>query len=61
MNEYNITSAQNIVDEELNVTTIKATIEGVEMYVPLDPANSHYAAIMEMVDAGQLTIAEADE
>ena len=26
----------------------------------LDPANRHYAAIMEMVDAGELTIAEAD-
>ena len=30
------------------------------MIVPLDPANRHYAAIMEMVDAGTLTIAEAD-
>ena len=60
MNEFNITSAQNITDEELNVLTIKATIDGVEMFVPLDPANRHYAAIMEQVDAKTLTIAEAD-
>ena len=39
---------------------IIATIDGVIMSVPLDPANRHYAAIMEMVDAGELTIAEAD-
>ena len=60
MNEFNITSAQNITDEELNVLTIKATIDGVEMFVPLDPANRHYAAIMEQVNSGTLTIAEAD-
>jgi len=40
---------------------IQATIDGVEMFVPVDPANRHYAAIMEMVDAGKLTITEADE
>ena len=39
---------------------IKATIEGVEMYVPLDPANTHYAEIMRQVAAGELTIADAD-
>lgn len=60
MNEFNITSYQNITDEELNVITIKATIDGVEMFVPLDPANRHYAAIMEQVNTGTLTIAEAD-
>lgn len=60
MNEFNITSYQNITDEELNVMTIKATIDGVEMFVPLDPANRHYAAIMEQVNTGTLTIAEAD-
>ena len=42
------------------LTSIKATIDGVEMYVPLDPANRHYAEIMRQVEAGELTIAEAD-
>lgn len=42
------------------ITSIKATIDGVEMFVPLDPANRHYAEIMRQVDAGELTIADAD-
>lgn len=29
--------------------------------VPLDPANRHYAEIMELVEAGELTIAPANE
>ena len=29
-------------------------------YVPLDPANSFYAEIMRQVDAGELTIEEAE-
>jgi hypothetical protein len=28
--------------------------------VPLDPANTHYAEIMRQVEAGELTIADAD-
>ena len=40
--------------------SIKATIDGTEMFVPLDPANRHYAEIMRQVDAGELTIADAD-
>ncbi len=39
---------------------IKATIDGQELSVPLDPANRHYAEIMRQVEAGTLTIAEAD-
>lgn len=42
------------------LTSIKATIDGTEMFVPLDPANTHYAEIMRQVDAGELTIEEAD-
>ena len=39
---------------------IKATIDGVEMSVPLDLANRHYAEIMRQVEAGELTIEPAD-
>ena len=39
---------------------IIATIDGTEMSVPLDPANRHYAEILRQVDAGDLTIADAD-
>mgnify|MGYP000954285469 CR=1 FL=1 len=61
MNEMNITSAQyqsNLSGQE-NVN-IKATIDGTEMYVPIDPANRHYAEILRQVAAGELTIADAD-
>ena len=43
-----------------NNSGIKATIDGVEMFVPLDPANRHYAEIMRQVESGTLTIADAD-
>jgi hypothetical protein len=59
MNEMNITSAQYASYNGSNVS-IKATIDGTEMSIPLDPANRHYAEILRQVDAGTLTIAEAD-
>ena len=40
-------------------TTIRVDINGVTSFVPLDPANSDYAAIMQLVAANELTIAEA--
>ena len=40
-------------------TNIKATIDGTEFYIPLDPANRHYQAIQEWVAEGN-TIEEAD-
>jgi len=57
----NITSAQHQVDIEGSTSvSIKATIDGEEMFVPKDPANRHYAEIMRQVEAGELTIQEAD-
>ena len=56
----NITSAQYINNGDGDQLGIKATIDGVEMSVPLDPANRHYAEIMRQVEAGELTIADAD-
>ena len=55
----NIGSAQYI-DEDGLKHGIKATIDGVEMFVPLDPENRHYAEILRQVNAGELTIADAD-
>ena len=40
--------------------SIAATIDGVVWHVPLDPANRHYAEIIRQVEAGELTIQEAD-
>ena len=56
----NITSAQYTVDIDGNNSSVKATIDGQEMSVPLDPANRHYAEIFKQVADGDLTIAEAD-
>ena len=40
-------------------TNIKATIDGTEFYIPLDPANRHYQAILEWVAKGN-KIKDAD-
>lgn len=41
-------------------TAIKATIDGVESWIPMDEANSHFAEIQKQVAAGTLTIEETD-
>ena len=60
MEQINITSAQYYVDLDGINSGITATIDGITMSVPLDPANRHYAEIMRQVEAGELTIQEAD-
>ena len=60
MNNMQITSAQYQVDMTGNNASIRATIDGQELFVPLDPANRHYSEIMRQVEAGTLTIQEAD-
>ena len=61
MDEMNITLAQYF-DSPItgNTSSIKATIDGQELFVPLDPANRHYAEIMRQVEAGTLVIQEAE-
>jgi len=63
MEQMNITSAQYIDDPETAGTrdNIKAVIDGTTVFVPLDPANRHYAEIMRQVEAGELTIQDADD
>ena len=60
MDNMNITAAQYVVDFDSNNSSIKATIDGTELSVPLDPANRHYAELMRQVDAGELTIQDAE-
>ena len=57
-----ITQAKYITDPEFpdEVSCIKATIDGVEMFIPINPANRHYAEILRQVASGTLTIADAD-
>ena len=61
MNEINIIEAQYQVDSVSNeATNIKAIIDGVEMFVPLAAGNRHYDEIMRQVEAGTLTIQDAE-
>lgn len=60
MENMNITSAQYTTGMDGNNASIQATIDGQEMFVPLDPANRHFSAIMKAVEEGTLVIQEAD-
>ena len=55
-----VTSAKYHNDIDGNQIGIYATVNGVQMFVPLNPNNTHYAEIMRQLDAGDLTIQEAD-
>jgi hypothetical protein len=57
-NEMNITSAQYTSSDQ---DMIVAVIDGVKLDVPTDdPTNRHYAEILRQVEAGELTIQDAD-
>ena len=56
MNEMIITDVRHLEDGE----GVLAIIDGVTMVIPLNPANRHYAEIMRQIEAGELTIADAD-
>ena len=60
MDSMNITSAQYTLDSNGANISICATIDGAEMFVPLDPSNRHYAEIVRQVEAGTLTIQAAE-
>ena len=61
MNTMTITAAQYCrdIDDTKNVC-IKATINGVDVFVPLKAGNAEYDEIQRQVEAGDLTIADAD-
>ena len=58
----NITKAKyqlNPIDSD-DKSTIEATIDGQEYSVPVNSENRHYIEIKRQVDAGELTIEDAD-
>ncbi len=72
-NNLNISSAKYVKDQETQVineenvyvsvgdnVAVDVVIDGETMRVPLDTANRHYEEILRQVDAGGLTIAEAE-
>ena len=58
-NSIQFTSAKYIALDGNN-TSIEVVVEGTTMSVPLDPDNRHYAEILRQVEAGTLTIQDAD-
>ena len=58
----NITSAKYCINLDTNENqSIKATIDGVEMFVPISEGNMHYDEIIRQVNAGTLTITAASD
>jgi len=55
----NITNAKYYAEDGENLS-ISVFINGLRTIVPLDPDNSDYREIMRQVEAGELTIADAD-
>ena len=61
MDNMNITAAQYTTNpDDGQIDMVKATIDGIEMFVSMSSGNRHYAEIMRQVDAGTLTIQDAD-
>jgi hypothetical protein len=57
----NITSAKYFTNPMTkNVDSILVSIDGVEWMVPIDSASYRYKEILRQVEAGTLTIADAD-
>ena len=61
MEQMNITSVRYVADEDGVNEAIYAVIDGKKLGIPLDPANRHYAEILRQVEAGTLTIQEAED
>ena len=53
----NIESAQYVEDTK---TTIKAKVDGQDMFIPCNADNRHYAEILKQVSEGTLTIKDAE-
>ena len=60
MEQMTITTAQYKNDIAGDLMGVEATIDGKTFIVPMDPANRHYAEILRQVEAGTLTIEDAD-
>ena len=65
--EESIALLQKSIDKTIEISkyfnknvSIEATIDGIDMIVPISEGNRHYDEIMRQVDAGELTIEEAD-
>jgi len=60
MIEVTITNAVYVKDTNDTIQCVNAEIDGVLVSIPMDEDNRHYAEIMRQVEAGTLTIADAE-
>ena len=60
MNGMDITSAQYVRDIDGNTTILKVVVSGREWHAPMKVGNRYYDEVMRQVDAGELTIQEAE-
>ena len=60
MDKMNITVAQYVLSFSGTNSGIKATIDGQESSVPLDPSNRHFAEILRQVANGTLVVSAAE-
>lgn len=61
--DMNITEARYAPNHPITGEASKsiiATVDGVELHIPADTGNRHYAEIMRQVTEGTLTIKDAD-
>jgi hypothetical protein len=55
-----ITNAQYSPDAYGGTNIIRADVDGVPMFIPADASSTIYQEILRQVEAGTLTIADAD-
>lgn len=60
MENMNISNAQYTQIVSGENSGIKATVNGIELFVPISEGNRHYKEILRQVEAGELTIADAE-
>ena len=61
IDKMTITNAKYVKDiKEDIIACVNCIIDGANHSVPLDLSNRHYAEIKRQVDAGELTIEDAD-
>ena len=63
MNTYiKIENAQyrKVFPDDSAPVEIRATVDGVVVSIPLDRENRHYQEVLRQVEAGTLTVADAD-
>jgi len=60
MQNYNYKNPKWIKNKQNENDNIRVEIDGITSNVPIDEANIHYAEIKRQVDAGELTIEDAD-